>query len=304
MLKNTIWLNGKYLAGPEGKVSLASASLHYGTGVFEGILCVKSIPGGKSAVFRLREHIGRLFGSARVLGYRVPYSAEELTGAITGLVKANKYGSCYIRPFVFGASDYLGLLPESRSVNTAVLCRSFNPVLYRMRMGAGLKVTVSKTIRNSYPDVLIKAKASGKYLNGVLAKSEAAKKGFDDALLLDRKGNVSEATSSNIFIVKGWDISTPSSKGVLSGITRDSVIRISGELGFKVSEKEISPEELFGADEVFLTGTALGIVRVCRADARKYPDLGSRSPVKRLRRRYLDILEGKAPEYREWLTCV
>jgi len=304
MSKEKIWMNGKYLDSSEGVINISTSALHYGTSIFEGILCIMAGSGKTSAVFRLQDHIDRMFESAGVLNYKIPYSREELESAVIGLVKINKYSSCYIRPIVFEDSGYLDFGNKKNILNIVILCKSFNHILYRWKMRSRAKIMISKTVRNLWPDVLIKAKISGKYLASVIARREAENNGFDDALLLDSPGNVSEATSSNIFIIKSGVIKTPRRENTLNGITQNSVMRIAKDFGYSVAEEDIKVEDLLDADEAFLTNTAAGIVPISSIDSKKVFERNKEGLAKILRGKYIDIITGKDPKYQEWLSYV
>ena len=295
MLKEKIWMNGKYIDKSEGVISVSIAALHYGTSIFEGILCIDS------KVFRLRDHIDRLFKSAEVLNYKIAYSKEELYSAIIELVRMNKYKSCYIRPLVFEDADFLDLRSKGR-LNSVILCKSFNTLMYAWQMKRKTNVMISKKTRSLWAAGLAHAKVSGKYLNSMIARIEARDAGFNDSILLDGAGRVSEATSSNVFIVKDEVIKTPQRSNTLNGITQDSVMRIGRDLGFTVIEKDIEPPELYNADEVFLTNTARGIVPVSQVDSKKILASNQKGIVKALSDRYIGIINGRDLEYQEWLS--
>ena len=304
MSKERIWVNGEYLDKAEGVIKVSVAALHYGTSIFEGILCMEAGSGKRGAIFRLSEHLDRMLASAKALDYQVPFSKTELESAVSGLVKENRSNTVYIRPVIFENTDYLDFRPKKKNLNIVILGKNFNPAVYRWKMGYPRKVVISQTVTNSWPPVLIKVKISGKYLNSILARQEAVKKGFDDAIILDRQGYVSEATSANIFTVKDGVLKTPDRQNTLNGVTQSSVMRLAQDLGWAVIEGKIKPEELPEADEVFLTNTASGIVSVSQIDNRLISRRPGQSLVKELRHKYTEIITGKDVKYQEWLHFV
>ncbi len=304
MSKDRIWVNGEYLDKAEGVVSVSIAALHYGTSIFEGILCMEAGSGKRGAIFRLPEHLDRMLASAKALDYQVPFSKNELESAVSGLVKENRSNNVYIRPVIFENIDYLDFRLKKKNLNIVILGKNFNSAVYRWKMGHPRKVAISQTVTNAWPPVLVKAKISGKYLNSILARQEAVKKGFEDAIILDSQGCVSEATSANIFAVKDGVLKTPDRRNTLNGVTQNSVMRLAQDLGWTVIEDKIRPEELLEADEVFLTNTASGIVSVSQIDARRFSGRPEQSLVKELRNKYTEIITGKDAKYQEWLHFV
>lgn len=304
MSKEMIWVNGKYVEKGQGMINISTAALHYGTSVFEGILCMGTRPGNQSAIFRLPEHLDRMFKSAQVLNYRIPFSRDELQSAICGLIKLGQSSSSYIRPIIFEKTGYLDFAPKKNDLNIAILGKDFNSTLYRWKMRRPVKVSIAKNVTNSWPEILIKAKLSGKYLYSILARKLAGQNGFEDAIILDSRGYVSEATSANIFMVQGGVITTPHRKYTLNGVTQDSVIRIARDLGYPVAERDIQPQELLEAEEVFLTNTASGIISVAQIDAKQLPLRPPAGLVKHLRQKYIEIITGQDKKYQEWLNLI
>ncbi|HPT39206.1 MAG TPA: branched-chain amino acid transaminase [Candidatus Omnitrophota bacterium] len=304
MAKEKIWMNGRYLDSALGVVDVSTAALHYGTSIFEGILCMGGRLGNSKAIFRLGEHLDRMFASAEVLNYKIAFSKEDIKAAIGGLVKVNRYQAAYIRPVIFEDTSYLDFSRAINKLNFVILARNINSTIYRWKMRSPVKVMISKTVSNSWPEILTKAKISGKYLNSIVAKREARNRGFDDALLLDSRGYVSEATSANLFMIKDGLIRTPYRKNTLNGVTQNSIMRIAQDLGYTVREENIREEDLLAADEIFLTNTASGVISVSRIDAKKIPPCGSQGLVKYLRSKYIDIITGKNLKYQEWLSFI
>lgn len=300
MMNGKIWMNGKYLNKNEGTINISTGALHYGTSIFEGILCIKIK--NRCAIFCLQDHIDRLFESINVLNFKIQYSKEEICNAIINLVKVNRYSSCYIRPIIFKDTSYLDLESKKGRPIVAILCKRFNHNMFLLQMQKEVKVIVSKKTKNLWIDNLTKAKISGKYLNSVIAKKEAREKGFDDAILLNERGIVTEATSANIFFVKDETIKIPTRYNTLSGITQDSVIQIGRDLGYAVVEQDIKVDELYSADEIFLTNTAKGIISVSQVNSKKILDLSQKRITEVLRNKYINIIVGRDSAYQKWLT--
>ena len=300
MLREKIWMNGRYLDSAEGVINISTGTLHYGTSVFEGILCIMIKDRG--AIFRLQDHIDRLFESAAALNLKVTYSKKELCDVIIKLVKIDGCSSCYIRPIIFKHTNYLDLELQKGRLNIAILYKKFNTQLYQLQMRRKIKVIVSKKIRNLWTDNLANVKISGKYMSSVMAKIEAKEDKCDDAILLGEGKMISEATSSNVFIVKDGIIKTPPHRNTLSGITQNSIMQIGRDLGFTVLEEDIRLDALYSADEVFLTNTAKGIISVSQINSRRILDLSRKRITEALRNKYIDIIKGKDSQYRKWLT--
>jgi branched-chain amino acid aminotransferase len=295
-----IWVNGKFLEKDAARLSVTASSLHYGTSIFDGIVCIgleKS-----NYLFRLTDHLERLLQSASLLGFKTPYPLPSLAHAVSGLIKINKIESCYIRPLVFSNTDYTRLMPSRNDITVALMCEPFNFYSFVMRMKRPLKMAVVENAMIFHDERLALAKVSGKYLNSALALLRAKNLGFDDAVMVDGSKAVFEATSSNIFLVKGRTLKTPSKLKALNGIVRDSVIRIAKDYGYDIIEDSMILAELYEADEVFATNTARGIVSIKQIGQKKIIDTYKRGVCKQIRKAYIDILTGKTHQYREWLT--
>jgi branched-chain amino acid aminotransferase len=293
------WINGEYFELGKKLFDASLGTIHYGLTAFEGILCVYD---KRAAIFRVQDHIDRFYKSAEALDFNLPYSKEESLNIIKDVIRVNGPGTYYVRPIVFKNSDYLDLIARKKKLFVAVLCKRFNITVFLLLMRRKIEVMISKNTRNVWADYLTKAKLSGKYLVSAIAKLEANKHGFDDALLLDGSGMVSEATAANVFMVKDGLIKTPFINNTLSGITQDSVIIIARNLGYEVIESDISVAQLFSADEVFLTNTAEGIVSLSRIDDNIIKN--KTNVAAQLRTNYIDIIRGKNPRYADWLTPV
>jgi branched-chain amino acid aminotransferase len=298
-----IWMNGEFVAWENAKVHVLTHGLHYGTGVFEGVRCYDTQIG--PAVFRNKEHCERLLKSAELYYMPVPYSADELRSATLELVARNGLRSCYIRPIVFRGYGTMGLNPIDATVDVAIACWEWGVYLGEEGAAKGVRAKVSSWRRISPDSLIPHAKASGQYLNSVLAKVESVKAGYDEAILLDDHGYVCEGTGENIYLVRDGKIFTPSQENsILDGITRRSVIQIAEDLGYKVVERAIGRAELYLADEVFLSGTAAELVPVREVD--DHP-IGGGQPgeVTRVMQKTFDeVITGRSEHYREWLDVV
>jgi branched-chain amino acid aminotransferase len=296
-----IWHNGEFVPWEDAKTHVLSHALHYGTGVFEGIRCYETERG--PAVFRHHDHLDRLQKSAGLFYLDLPYTAEELRLATHELIQRNELGSCYIRPLAFRGYGNLGLYATDAPVD--VIIAAFPWGVYLGEDGArhGIRAKVSSWRRISAAGLIPHAKASGQYLNSILAKTESEKAGYEEAILLDERGFVCEGSGENIFVVRDGQIVTPPHvAGILDGINRKSVIQIAGDLGYAVVERDIARAELYLAEEVFLTGTAAELVPVREID--DHP-LGEPGEITRhLQAKFQDALYGRAEEYLEWLDFV
>ncbi len=294
-----IWQNGKFIKWDLAKIHILSHALHYGSGVFEGIRAYETPRG--PAVFRLSDHVDRLFRSAASLGMRVPYSKKTITSAIRKIVSINKLGNCYIRPIVFYETGQMALAPHGARVAVSIAAWPWGSYFGEHK---ALSVGVSRYIRFHPDSAMPGAKISGLYATSVLAVLEARKRGFDEAILLDHEGFVAEGPGENIFIVKRGKLFTPKSSSILPGITRASIMAIAQGFGIPTAEKKITPEAFAAADEIFLTGTATEVAPVGKVNGRRIGTGGVGSITARLRAAYLDAARGNFPRYKRWLTSV
>lgn len=294
-------MNGEFVPWHDAQVHVLSHALHYGTGVFEGIRCYDGEVG--PAIFRHIDHLERLERSAASYYMKVPRSTEEIAEATRELIRRNGLRSCYIRPLVFRGYGEMGLYASHSTVDIMVAVWPWGAYLGEEGKKSGIKAKVSSWRRISPFSLIPQAKASGQYLNSILAKTEAADAGYDEAILLDERGMVCEGSGENIFVVSEGEVATPPSvASILDGISRRSVIQIAEDLGYRVSVRDIARGELYQADEVFLTGTAAEMVPVRSVDQH---DLGEPGEITRaLQARFEDALYGRVPEYREWLDPV
>ncbi len=298
-----IWMNGDFVAWEDAKVHVLTHGLHYGTGVFDSMRCYDTELG--PAVFRNVDHLERLHRSAELYYMPVPYSVEELRVAALELVARNGLSSCYIRPLVNRAYGSMGLNPLDAPVDVTIACWEWGTYLGEEGMRHGVRAKVSSWRRISPDSLIPHAKASGQYLNSVLAKVESVKAGYEEAILLDDHGHVCEGTGENVYVVHEGEIATPGQhNSILDGITRRSVIQIAQDLGYTVVERNVARAEMYLADEVFLSGTAAELVPVREIDDHK---IGTGEPgevTRVLQAAFDDAIHGRTERYREWLDPV
>jgi branched-chain amino acid aminotransferase len=298
-----IWHNGELVAWEDAKVHVLTHGLHYGTGVFEGERAYETPRG--TAIFRHHDHLDRLFKSAELYYMPIPYTLEELRAATHELIAANELRECYIRPIVYRGYGQMGLYPLDCSVEVSIAVWQWGTYLGEEGKRAGVRAKVASWRRIPHDSLIPHAKASGQYLNSVLAKIEASKAGYQEAILLDSQGFVCEGTGENIYAVRDSVILTPpQTAGILDGICRKSIIKIAQDHGYEVIERNLARAELYLADEVFLSGTAAELVPVREIDDHAI-GRGEPGPVTRqLQRVFDDALHGRDPRYAEWLDVV
>jgi len=287
----------------DAKVHVLSHGLHYGTGYFEGIRCYQ-LANGRSAVFRLQEHMHRLADSGKILGFPLPYSVDELKKATLEVIRANQLKECYIRPIAYLGLGDLGVYAPNNPVNVCIAVWSWGAYLGDEGLKNGIRAKVSSYTRHHVNVMMTKSKTTGNYINSVLAKAEVKKVGYDEAIMLDAEGYVSEASGENIFIVRGGKIKTTPLTSILPGITRDSIMTIARERGYEVVEERFTRDELYIADEAFFTGTAAELTPVREVDDRTIGS-GSRGPITaEIQTAFFDIIKGKNEKYTQWLALV
>jgi branched-chain amino acid aminotransferase len=296
-----IWMDGEFVDWKEAKVHVLTHALHYGSGVFEGIRCYKTKKG--PAVFRFKEHLERLFNSAALYHMKIPYSLEELREATKQLIRINALDACYIRPIVFRGYGEMGLNPLNSVVNVSIAVWPWGAYLGEEGIKNGIRCNISSYQRISPKALPPFAKCTGPYANSILAKVESIKGGFDEAIMMDYRGMVSEGPGENIFIVKNESVfTTPEHASILRGITRDSVIKIGEDLSYEVAEKDITKESLLKADEIFFTGTAAEITPIREIDG---IEIGEPGPITRkIQEKFYSIVNGEDTEYVKWLDFV
>ena len=299
-----IWLDGQLISWGDAKVHVLSHALHYGTAYFEGIRCYE-LADGRSAVFRLDEHMRRLADSGKILGFPLPYSIDELCQAAKDVIRANKLKACYIRPLAFLGLGELGVYAPNNPVNVCIAVWPWGAYLGEEGVKNGIRAKVSSYTRHHVNVTMTKSKTSGNYVNSVLAKAEVKKAGYDEAIMLDTEGYVSEASGENIFMVRYGKIKTTPLTSILPGITRDSIITLARDKGYEVIEERFTRDELYIADEAFFTGTAAELTPIREVDERKI-GAGQRGPVTEdIQNAFFDIIKGKAAEkYAKWLALL
>jgi branched-chain amino acid aminotransferase len=298
-----IWHNGELVAWEDAKVHVLTHGLHYGTGVFEGERAYATSHG--TAIFRHQDHLTRLFQSAELYYMPIPFTLEELRQATHELIAANGLTECYIRPIAFRGYGQMGLYPLDCNVEVSIAAWPWGAYLGDESKNLGVRAKVSSWRRIPHDSLIPHAKASGQYLNSVLAKIESSKAGYDEAILLDQRGFVCEGTGENVYVVRDGDVLTPpQTAAILDGINRKSILQIARDLGYNVVERDLARAELYLADEVFLSGTAAELVPVREIDDHR---VGSGEPgpmTREIQRVFDDALHGRDPRYLEWLDIV
>jgi len=296
-----IWLDGRMVDWADATVHLLTHTLHYGLGVFEGIRCYRT-DDGRSAVFRLPEHVRRLFESAHVNLMEVPFTPQQVQDAILDVLRANHLAEGYIRPLIFIGDGVMGLNPADNPIRVAVIAWPWGKYLGEEGMELGIRARVSSFARHHVNAKLTKGKTCGDYVNSILAKREALLDGYDEAIMLDTQGFVSEASGENVFVVRDGVLKTPPLATILDGITRATVIELAREKGIPVVEASITRDELYIAEEIFLTGTAAEVTPVREVDHRRI-GAGRRGPLtKLLQSAFFDVVAGREPKHAGWLS--
>jgi branched-chain amino acid aminotransferase len=297
-----IWMDGKFVDWDNATVHILTHTLHYGLGVFEGIRCYETR--GGPAIFRLDEHIERLFSSAHIFLIDIPYSKREIKDAIIKTVRANKIKECYIRPLVYIGYGAMGLYPKGNPVNVSIAVWSWGTYLGEKGIKNGIRVKTSSFIRNHVNANMSRAKVCGYYVNSQLAKKEAVSCGYDEAIFLDTEGYVSEGSGENIFIARNGILKTTPLTSILEGITRNSIIEIANDEGIKIVEERFTRDEIYIADEAFFTGTAAEVTPIKEVDGRTIGNGRPGEITKRLQSIFFDIVKGKNKKYKSWLTRI
>lgn len=303
-----IWMDGELVDWRDAKIHVLSHTLHYGCGAFEGVRAYKTAD-GSTAIFRLAEHTERLFNSAKILRMKIPFSQEQLNEAQKQVVRENKLESCYLRPLIWIGSEKLGVSPKGNRIHAMVAAWSWGAYLGEEGMKRGIRVKTSSFTRHHVNITMTQAKTVSNYTNSILANMEALDDGYDEALLLDASGFVSEGAGENIFVVKGGVVYTPDlSAGALNGITRNTILHVCKDLGLELVQKRITRDEVYIADEAFFTGTAAEVTPIRELDRIEIGnrgDGGSRGPItEKIQAAFFDIVNGKNPKYAHWLTKV
>lgn len=298
-----IWFDGKLVPWNEAKVHVLTHTLHYGLGVFEGVRAYECHD-GRAAAFRLTDHINRLYSSARIAQINIPFSKEEMRKAIFDLLIVNRFKEAYIRPIAFIGDGAMGVHPRNNPIRVAIAAYPWGAYLGDEAVTKGIRAKIASYTRMHVNTFMTKAKISGNYVNSVMAKLEVTSLGFDEAIMLDTEGYVSEGSGENIFIVRNGTLKTPSLTSILEGITRNSTMEIALDEGLQVVTERFTRDELYIADEAFLTGTAAEITPIREVDGRTIGD-GVPGPVtRRLQERFFDVVRGKDEKFINWLDFV
>ena len=296
-----IWMNGKLIPFKNAKVHVLTHALHYSTAVFEGIRCYNT-PNG-SAIFRLPEHVDRFFNSAKMYGMKMRYSKKQISNAIIKTVKTSGLKECYIRPLAYYGYGTMGLTPTLNKVDVSIACWKWKMGESKAGKFSGAKCKISKWIRIDSKSQPMQSKSAANYSNAALARVEALKNGYDEAIMLNNKGNVAEGSAENIFVVKNGVIKTPPlDADILNGITRDSVIQLIKKEHMKLVEKNNTVNELLKADEVFMTGTAAEVKSVTKIDKNAIGNGSVGEITKELQKSFMNIVMGKDKRFVRWLT--
>jgi branched-chain amino acid aminotransferase len=301
-LKGKIWMDGKLVEWSDAKIHVLTHTLHYGTGVFEGVRAYETSDG--PAIFRLEDHTNRLFESARLIGMKIPYDKKELNDAQSKVVNINNLKNAYIRPMCFYGSEGMGLRADNLKVHAIIAAWDWGSYLGDDKILNGIKVKVTDFPKRCEKSMLHKAKASGNYLYSMLALKDALNSGFDEALILDIDDNVNEGSGENFFMVTNNTIHTPKDATVLNGITRQTVMKIARDLNYNVEETNISVADVKSSDEAFFTGTAAEVTPIIQVDNVKINDGKPGKITKKIQKIYFDTIRGKVDEYDSWLTQV
>ena len=292
---NFIWMDGKFVKWKNAKVHIMTHALHYGSAVFEGIHSYKTEAG--TAIFRLNEHIERFFLSAKAISMKLRFTKNQLKDAVKKVIKINNVGNAYIRPIAYYGYGNIGVFPQNVPVNVSVLT-----IPWEHYYSKNLRVMTSKYVRHSEKSAVYGTKISGNYANSILAMYEARQKGYDEALMLDLHGSVSEGPAENIFAIKNGNLLTPNSRSALPGITRDSILKLSKELGIKAYEKRVKLSEVKNADELFFCGTATEIAPIISVDGEKIGNGKIGEITLEIKNKFYDIVRGRVKRYSRWLT--
>jgi branched-chain amino acid aminotransferase len=302
-----IWMDGQMVDWRDAKIHVLTHTLHYGCGAFEGVRAYNTAQG--TAIFRLQDHTERLFNSAKILRMKIPFTQEQVNQAQCAVVRENQLESCYLRPLTWIGDKKLGVSPKGNDIHLMVAAWAWGAYLGEDGMAKGIRVKTSSYSRHHVNVTMSQAKAVSNYTNSILANTEATDDGYDEALLLDTSGFVSEGSGENVFIVKGGVVYTPDlSAGALKGITRDTVMHICQDLGLELVQKRITRDEMYIADEAFFTGTAAEVTPIReldRIEIGRDDYVGRRGPItEKIQSAFFDIVNGRNPQYAHWLTKV
>ena len=297
-----IWWDGDLVAARDVRLHILSYTVQTGAGVFEGVRAYEGESG--TAIFRLHDHTKRLFSSARILGMEIPFTQADIERAHIEFITANKFKRCYLRPVVVYDGKVVGVSAIGNSVHVAVAGWEWDSYLSPDAQTKGIRVKTSSFCRPHINATMVKAKANGNYINSMLAVHEARADGFDDALLLDTHGYVAECSTSNVFVIRNGEISTPERTAILEGITRDTIITLANDRGWDITERQMTRDELYCADEIFITGTAAEVTPIVNLDHRQIGDGAPGKITKTLQADFFDVVRGRNDAKQHWLTPV
>lgn len=298
-----IWYDGKLVPWRDATTHVLTHSLHYGMGIFEGLRAYRT-DAGRTSIFRLDAHTDRLFNSARIFQMQMPFDKATINEAHKEVLRANNLETGYLRPLAFYGSEKMGVSPNGAQVHVIIAAWPWGAYLGEDALQQGIRVKISSFTRHHVNISMVRAKASGHYINSILANNEVTAAGYDEAMLLDPEGYVAEGSGENVFIVKNGQLYTPELTACLEGITRDTVMRLAGELGIPVKEKRITRDEVYTADEAFFTGTAAEVTPIRELDNRPVGS-GARGPItQRLQEKYFDVVYGRSSEHKDWLADI
>ena len=302
MTNQFIWMDGQFVAWEDASVHVLTHSLHYGLAAFEGIRCYKGKSG--SAIFRLTEHVDRLFESAHITMLSIPYDRKQIAEAILETVRINKLDECYIRPLVYIGHGKMGVYPDDNAIRVSIAAWKWGSYLGEDALSNGIRAKVSSFTRHHVNVTMTRAKVSGYYVNSILAKQEVKASGYDEAILLDPDGYVAEGTGENIFIIRKGVIKTTPLTSILEGITRNSIMELARERKIPVVEERFTRDAMYVADEVFMTGTAAELTPVREIDDRS---IGSGKPgplTIQLQKAFFDVVQGEDASHSAWISRV
>jgi branched-chain amino acid aminotransferase len=295
-----IWMDGELIAWDEARIHVLTHTLHYGLGVFEGIRCYRCHD-GSSAVFRLGDHIDRLYDSALIAGMNIPFSREAIVEACKETLRANGLAEGYIRPIVLIGEGVMGVHPGENPIRVSIITWPWGAYLGEEALKRGIRVKVSSYTRHHVNVMMTKAKICGNYVNSVLAKTEAVKAGYDEAVMLDTEGYVSEGSGENLFLVRRGQIKTTPLTSILEGITRNSVMQLASDIGLAVCEERFTRDELYTAEEAFFTGTAAEVTPIREVDDREVGAGKAGAVTRKIQARFFDVVRGRDGKYEGWL---
>ena len=301
-LKGKIWMDGNLVEWSDARIHVLTHTLHYGTGVFEGVRAYETSKG--PAIFRLEDHTNRLFESAELIGMKIPFQASVLNDAQSEVVALNELNNAYIRPMCFYGSEGMGLRADNLKVHAIVAAWDWGSYLGDDKILNGIKVKVTDFPKRCDKSMIHKAKATGNYLYSMLALKDALNSGFDEALILDIDNNVNEGSGENFFMIIDNTFYTPKDGTVLNGITRQTIMEIASDLNYKVEEKDISVEDVKSCDEAFFTGTAAEVTPIIQVDDKKINNGKPGIITKQIQTIYFDLIRGKIERYNNWLTYI